>query len=182
MAFVEIRVVCSESDNLICIMAGGVWADSQRKLTLATGISSHLRGIRAHGLNRGIAHEDCGITVKFGSLAASLHISYIRHSASEICPRNLQAEVKRRLKKNGFGLAQSLSHRAIGSLAEVTALRMLQMRLTRDEGKLNVGDRRAHKDSLVRPFLKMGYDQPLPVQRKRVGIALGSGHDSLASR
>ena len=71
-----------------------------------------------------------------------------------------------RLQKHAFGFHQSLADGAAGRLPEVAALRVLEMRASRDEREADIRHRRAGQHAGVRALKDVGEDEPLPVERE----------------
>ena len=85
-----------------------------------------------------------------------------------------------RLQKHTFGLHQPLPHGTVGGLAKITARGVLEMCSAGNKGNTHIGDRRTGQHAPVNFFLQMGKDQPLPVQIKRVGGAVGIKYKAAA--
>ncbi len=91
--------------------------------------------------------------------------------------RNLQPEAIPRLQQAAIALLaqlhQPLSNRTIRGLAEITALRVLEMRAPRQQRDLDVGDRRAREHAQMLAFPEMLHDQPLPIAVEHILAAYG---------
>ena len=71
-----------------------------------------------------------------------------------------------------MGLHQAVADGAVGGLAEVAALGVLQMGASRDQLDVHVRQRRAGEHARMGALEHVGLDQPLPVQRQIVHVAL----------
>ena len=79
------------------------------------------------------------------------------------------------------GSHQPLAEGPVGGLAEIPALRMLEMRPAGRQGDFHIGDRRTGQHPGMHLFLQVGHDQPLPVQRQLIDRD-GGGELQAASR
>ena len=82
-----------------------------------------------------------------------------------------QGEAAPGLQQYILGIHQRVADGPIGALTEVTALSVLQMRTARKQLHRHVRQRRASQHALVGLFQHMGFNQPLPVQRKVIHMA-----------
>ena len=73
-------------------------------------------------------------------------------------------------------LSQALADGTVCSLAEIAALRMLQMGFAADYGNLQIGNFRSGQNTRMLPFFQMSPDQPLPV-----GIKLVTAYQTVES-
>ena len=136
---------------------------------MSAGIRRYLaRIIGALGNRRG-SREDGNAVFRFRRRKPPAHALDIRHGAPDAFARQLQPEIVPWLEEDALGAHESLPHGAVGRLTEVAALGVLQMRPSRGERDLHIGDRRAGQHAAVLFFRKMRQYKALPVEIEFIG-------------
>ena len=106
-----------------------------------------------------------------------MHPLQIRHRPAHKIRRNLQPERVPRLQQHRLRLPQSLPHRAIRRLPEITALGVLEVRLAGDDRDAKVGHRASRQNAGLHCLLQMRENKPLPVSREHILAAHRIEHD-----
>ena len=126
------RAVALCSDDLLCIVAGKVAEKAQLQLPLSAGVAAErvcvVQALR-HGkttrddcvFHRGIRSSDIPL---LSDREFRLHAVKIRESSSDSLLRNAKRKAVPWLEKNIVRVHQSVSHGAVGSLTEITTLRV----------------------------------------------------------
>ena len=130
-------------------------------------VAYHFALVAAKLRDRSAPREKSFIAHRFRRGDFSVHALEVCHSAPGALLRNGQPEFVPRLKQHGSRGAQTLPYSTVGSLPEISALRVLDVRFSCDDGYAHVGYRRAGQNSDVHLFLKMGQYQALPVDVQR---------------
>ena len=97
-----------------------------------------------------------------------MHGVDIAERAAELLRRQLQRKGVPGLQQDALRLHQTLPHGAVGRLAEVPALGVLQVRPACGKGDLHIGQGRARQHAEMLFVHQAGEDQPLPVPVQRV--------------
>ena len=116
-----------------------------------------------------------------GRVHRAAHALHIGHGASDVLGRDFEAEIVVWLQQHVRRLHQPLSDRTVRRLPEVAALGVLEMRASRDQSDLHVGQRRAGQHAGVLALKDVREDQALPVQREVVGGHRGHGANAAAA-
>ena len=82
-----------------------------------------------------------------------------------------QLEAHHRLEQHIVRLHERMADRAVRRLAEIAALRVLEVRAPGDQAHAHVGQRASGQHAGMRALQHMRADQPLPVDLQRVGRA-----------
>ena len=138
MSFVKIGIVAAGGDHLFGVMAGRVRADRKRNFALALGVGTQGRRIRAQTNDGRVSDENGRAAIIRMARHRSAHRGNIVQRAANRRRRQLHRKIKGRLEYHALARANALAHGAVGRLAEVTALRVLQMRLAAHEGDTHV--------------------------------------------
>ena len=153
-------------------MRGGVGADVHRYLTRTACECSQLACIGAHGCHGTAALQHRLILVYLRGCRRAVHIGYIRHNASEVLGRRLDAEAEGGLENHRSRLHKALSYRAVGRLTEVAALGMLQVCASGNQRYLHVGQGGTDEYAAVYSLIHVGEYESLPIRGEQVGLAV----------
>lgn len=154
-------------------MAGEVPLGNAAEPSFSFGVAYHLALIATKLRHRGAAGEHRIGADRFRRLYLSGHALQVGHGASGAFLRDGQTELVPRLEQHRLRRAQPLPYRPVGRLPEVTALGVLDVRFSGDNGYLHVGYRRACQHTDVRLFFKVCQYKSLPVDVKVVLSAVG---------
>ena len=131
--------------------------------------------------NRCRSGKDCNTAYSLFQRKAAVKLFHIRHGPADHFFRNLQSEFIDGFQKYPGSLHQSLSHRPVGGLSEISAFRVLQMGASGNKGDLHIRDGRTGEHSSVFLFFQMCQYQSLPVSGKNILTAV-CGKQKTASR
>ena len=106
-----------------------------------------------------------------------MHPLQVHHRPAHKIRRNLQPERVPRLQQHRLRLPQSLPHRAIRRLPEITALGVLEVRLAGDDRDAKIGHGASRQNPRLHGFLQMRENKPLPVPREHILAAHRIEHD-----
>ena len=181
MQKIPLGVVADSFDNLVLLRARAVARRLIRDFALPSGIRRDLRRISAQQPDRSCACENGSLPRQLRRGKLGVHPLEIRHRPPEHARRQLQPERVPRLQQHRLCLAQSLPHRAVGRLPEITALRVLQMRLAGNQRDAKIGHGASGQDARLHRLLQMREDEPLPAARQHIFAAHRVEHNA-ASR
>ena len=126
---IRLRVIAQGFHHLLLVFARLVAPEGTADSAKPPGVGCDGLGIVLHGRHRRRAGEHRLLPHHLGRVEGGAHLLQVRHGSSHISLGQLQSEVVPGLQKHALGLHQALAHRAVGGLAEVAALGVLQMRL-----------------------------------------------------
>ena len=169
---IPFRVVAHGLHYLLLIGTGAVARRGAQQAAPATGVGRHLGGIAPEDCHRGGAGEDCFLSkgLRWGGFA--VHPLEVAHGPAHLFGGQLQPKVIPRLQQHALRLHQPLTHRPVGSLAEVAALGVLHMGPPRHQRDFHIGNGSPGQHAQMGLFRQMGQNQPLPVQIQLVGRAV----------
>ena len=130
--------VAALSNDLLRIVAGIIARDAAGDAPAAAGIGRDLGGVIAHRGHRRAAGEHGHIAVRLGRGKRAGHEPHIADRAADLLGRDLDAKGVVRLEQDAFGLHEPLPHGAPRRLAEVAALRMLNVRPACRKGDFHI--------------------------------------------
>ena len=168
IAKIQLRIIARRGNDLLCIGAGLIALERTGDLSLAARVGCQLLRIIGNPGNRRAAGDHRPAVFEVRLCEGCAHLLQIRERSAQRFLRNLHAEAVERLQKDTFCHHKSLPYRAVGSLAEVAALCVLEMGSSGKERDLHICDLRAGQNAPVPLLLQMGHDQALPVDRQYV--------------
>ena len=166
-------VVTALGDDLLRVVAGVVARDAARDAPAPVGIGRDLGGIIAHRGHRRAAGEHSHVAVRLRRGKRAGHEPHVADRAADLLSRDLDAKGVVRLEQDAFRLHESLPHGAPRRLAEVAALRVLDVRAAGQQCDLHIRQRCAGEHAAVALLGQMREDQALPVPVEHVLAAGG---------
>ena len=179
---IAFRIVADGGHHSIRIVAGTEAIHRQLQPAAALGVGCHLGGIIAQLRCRQDALQGGQSATVLRRVKFAAHGADVGNGAAYRFRGQSQGEPIPGLQQHTFCLHQPLADGPIGSLAEITALCVLQMGPAGGQGDLHIGDGRAGEDAPVDFFGHMPQDQPLPVDIQRVGGTAGVKNQAGAGR
>ena len=170
---VALGVVAEFRNDLLGIVADIVTADRQTQPSSAARIGSHLGGVIIHRCDGRSAADGRELAVKLRRGKRAEAQLYIAYRPAYLLGGHFKIKAVVRLKQHALYIHQPLPHRSVGSLAEVAALGMLDMRPARGEDYLHIRYRRAGEHSQMLLLGEMHQYQALPIAVKRILTASG---------
>ena len=164
---VSVGVVGKIGQHFLGIVAGIVPGGQHGPAAQAVGVGGNFPGIAARGGYRQTAGQRYGIAQRHGRLKAAAHPLHIGHRAAQAVGRQCERKLVPRFQQLhgafGFGHPQALPHRAVGGLAEVTALGVLLVGAACRQRDFYIGQRRADQHAGVGALGQVRQHQTLPV-------------------
>ena len=177
MQKIALRVVADLLYNLILL---GAWFISVRLVgnpPLPSRVGRDLRRVSPQKPHRSRTRNNRPCFFHLRRRNDRVHPLQIRHRPAHKIRRNLQPERVPRLQQHRLRLPQSLPHRAIGRLPEITALGVLEVRLAGDDRDAKIGHGASRQNPRLHGFLQMRENKPLPVSREHILAAHRIEHD-----
>ena len=97
-------------------------------------------------------------------IEAAAHQAQIAHDPADTVFRNGDIQRHPGFQQDAAGFHQPLAEGAVGSLAEITAFGMLEMRFSGDQRDVQIRYGGTGEHAHMYFFPEMGYDEPLPVE------------------
>ena len=160
---ISLRVITGLPDNFPAVMTGLVSFQRTCQPPLSPGIGHNLCLIPPHGGDRSLSREDGLSLPVFLDNAGPAPLFNIGHGAPNGRLRHFQAEGIPRFQKNAGGLHKPLAQGPVGSLPEISALRVLVMSPARHKGDLHICYGCPGQNPPVYLLFQVGQHQALPV-------------------
>ena len=175
------RIISGALHHLRRIVAGLIALQGDEKPAVSPAVGGHLFLVVLHFRSGDAPRQNGRLPVVFRCSECAVHPLDVRHGPADQAGRNLQPKIIPGLQQHAVRLHQSLPHRPVGGLPEVSSLRMLQMGAAGKQGDLQIRDGRSRQHAGMLPFLQMGQHQPLPVPVQFI-LAAGGSHRQPAAR
>ena len=137
--------------------------------------------VAPHFRHRRPAGKDGPLPFLFRRVAATVHLLHIGHGTANALDGQFHGKVIAGFQQDALCLAQTVPHRPISGLTEVTAFGVLDAGPSAEHRDLHIGDGRAGKHAQMLFFFQMGQDESLPVQVKIIGGTQGIKGQAAAS-
>ena len=134
------RVVGNCRDDFLRVVARRVAVRRARQPTASLGVRRDLGPVVAHGGDRRRSGQNRAVSTLFRRLKRAVHSLNVGHGASDTLVRQLQPEDVIRLEQQAFRAHKAVADGAVGRLAEVTALRVLDVCAACKDGYLHIRD------------------------------------------
>ena len=182
--FIEVRLglVTHPFQHLLGVMARQISGRLAGQLAEAARVQHDLLAVLPHGGNGTSAAQGRVLRRMLAGLEFRTHALEVRHGTAQLVGRDLQRKTIDRLQKNTLRRHQALAHGAIGRLAEIAALRVLRVRLPRDQRQPCIGKLRAGQHAAVALFGQMRQDETLPVHLQFVHRNAALEHEAAPRR
>ena len=176
---VGVGLVACGGDDFLRIVAGRIARGRDLQAACAARVGRDLPRVAAQPGHRRAAGEHGQAALGLGGPAAARSRRTCAGYRSSHGP-TASAGSSRRSAYHGSssctfpragGCAQALAHGAVGGLAEVAALGVLEVRAPGCQRDFDIGQRRAGQHARVGALGQVGQDQPLPAAVQRVGAA-----------
>ena len=172
---IGIRLVANSFQHGFGVVAGRIAAGHTAQAARTAGVGGHFPRTAPHFGNRGFAGNDGQAILVFRRAELRAAALQIGHGTANTVLRDFQPEVipgfqQDRLPPGRRG-AQPLPHGAVGCLAKVPALGVLDVGTACRQGDFHIGQRRTGQHAGVAALRQVGQNQPLPVQVQRIGAA-----------
>ena len=165
---VQLGVVSGSLNDLLRVHAGLVSFQCAGDLPFSPRISRQCLRVVGNLGYRCASRDDRASLLQIRLREISPHLLQVVQSPAQGFLRDLQPEVIKRLQKDALRHHESLSHRAVSGLAEVSALRVFEVGSSRQERYLHIRDLRPGQYASM-PFLfQMRHDQALPVHCQHI--------------
>jgi len=138
---VVLGVVADGGNHLVRVVADLVAARRAGQTPTPLGVGGDLGPVVAHGGNRRFACDDRAAVERLRRVERAVHALNIAHRAADALIRQFERKVVVRLEQHVFRLHQSVAHGAVGCLAEVAALGVLDMGASGDDGDADISQR-----------------------------------------
>ena len=143
-------------------------------------VGGHGEGIVLHGGHGGRAGEGSPLAVALRSVKGAGHGLQVADGPAQLVGGEGEREGVPWLQQDALGSHETLADGAIGRLAEVAALRVLQVGAAGHEGELHVREGCPGEDAPVGLFGQVGQDEALPVAVQHVFGTAGVEPDAAA--
>ena len=178
---IAVKIIPDPLDHFFFVMAWAVTGRPQGKSPTPSGVGNDLLLIIPHFRYRSDPRKDRASFRLRRRVKRSLHPLHIRHGPAQVFRGQFQHKLIKRLQKTAAGFLQSLAHRPVGRLAEISALRVFDMRSSGNQRNLHIRNLRAGENAAVALLLQMGQNQSLPVPIQHVLTAVRFQHQPAAS-
>ena len=178
---ISFRIISRRFYDLLTVVTRFIAFQYKGQMPPSSGIGCDFSLIVPHLRHRSGSRKKsiCSLNIRSGK--SSAHPLDIGHSPANRILRHLQGIFINRLQKDTFCLSQSLAHRPVGGLAEISPFRMFQVGPSGDQSDLHVCNFRPRKDTQVMFLLQMGKDQSLPVSVQNILAAVCGKNQSCPS-
>ena len=160
---VTFRIIAHLFNHCFCIPARFIATECTGQMSLTSCIRIHFHLIIPHTCNRCISLDRRHLSFCLRRTGLPIHPLNICKSSSDHSRWNFQLKIIIRFQQHTFGLHQSLAHRTVGCLPEISAFGMFQMCPSCRQRNLYICNNRSSQHTSVLFLQKVGKDQPLPV-------------------
>ena len=175
------RIIADALHHLRRVVAGLIALQGDKKSAVSPAVGGYLFLIVLHFRSGDASRQNGRLPIVFRRSERAVHPLDVRHCPADQAGRDLQPEIIPGLQQHAVRLHQSLAHRPVGGLPEVSSLRVLQMGAARKQSDFQIRDCRSRQHAGMFPFLQMGQHQPLPVPVQHI-LTAGGSHRQPASR
>ena len=179
---VVLRFVADGSNDLFRIVTRLISSHGAGQTAKTAAVSGDGLPVVAHCGNGSASGDQRHIADGFRGIKAAAHLLDIVDSTAQIFAGDLQSEIVPRLQQYALRAHQTLPHGAIGGLAEIAALRVLQVSASGGERKAHICDGGSGENAQMRLFHQMREDQALPVAIQSILTADGGEFQPAALR
>ena len=137
---IGIAVVAAGGYYFLRAAAGGIAIRLPTQPSSSTGVPQHLSRVVPQGIQRRRAPQGGGLRQQLRRLGLGLPLLQIMECPPQLFGRHRQGKAAPRLQKDTLRHAQSLPHRAVGRLPEISTFRMLLMCPPGEKCDLHIGD------------------------------------------
>ena len=178
---IPLRVIANGGDYRGGVRAGAVSPQRAQQPSLPPGVSGHLPGVVPHGGHGGGTGEHSLLTHRLRRRDLPFHSLKVTDGPARLGGGQLQTEIVPGLQQHALRPHQSLAHRPVGGLAEVSALGVLFVGPARHQRQPHIRDGRARQHARVLPLRQVRQNQPLPVTVQQI-LRAGRSQNQPAAR